>query len=208
MARGYWVVRLDVTDMDTYMARYFAAAAPVIERFGGRFLVLGGAFEAPEPPARNRQVVVEFADYDTALACWNDPAFQAAFAERQKVAHGEHLVIEGYEGGQPAAGVIDRPATGPGTAYWILRIDVRDTEAYKAYVSADALAFQKYRGWYLVRGGRHAAVEGHARSRNVVVAFPDYATALACYRSPEYQNALAFRKIASEGEVVIARGAE
>ncbi len=208
MAKGYWVVRLDVTDMDTYLSRYFAAAAPVIERFGGRFLVLGGAFEAPEPPARNRQVVVEFRDYDTALACWNDPDFQAAFAERQKVAQGEHLVIEGYEGGQPAAGAIDRPASGPGTAYWILRIDVRDTEAYKAYVSADALPLQKYQGWYLVRGGRHAAVEGPARSRNVVLAFRDFATARACYDSPEYQQALAFRKAASEGEVVIVHGVE
>ena len=30
--------------------------------------------------------------------------------------------------------------------------------------------------------------EGTPRARNVVIEFPDYATALACYRSPEYQE--------------------
>jgi uncharacterized protein (DUF1330 family) len=34
-----------------------------------------------------------------------------------------------------------------------------------------------------VRGGKFDAAEGQIRSRNVVIEFPDYATALACYRS-------------------------
>jgi uncharacterized protein (DUF1330 family) len=36
-------------------------------------------------------------------------------------------------------------------------------------------------------------VEGSSRARNVVVEFPDYASALACYRSPEYQKNIKVR---------------
>ena len=49
-------------------------------------------------------------------------------------------------------------------------------------------------------------MHGPARARNVVVAFKDYATALACYRSPEYQHALAFRQKAAEAEVIVIQG--
>ncbi len=38
------------------------------------------------------------------------------------------------------------------------------------------------------------AREGPARSRNVVLEFPDYATALACYHSPEYQGLMAIAR--------------
>nr|WP_256366659.1 DUF1330 domain-containing protein [Ancylobacter sp. TS-1] len=98
------------------------------------------------------------------------------------------------------------PPDGPGTAYWVMRIDVNDLETYKSYVAADALAIRKYQGWFLVRGGRHEAVHGAARSRNVVLAFKDYETALAAYRSPEYQEALGFRTKAAVAEVIAIQG--
>ena len=50
-------------------------------------------------------------------------------------------------------------------------------------------AFRKFGARFLVRGGKFETVEGASRARNVVLEFPDYATALACYRSPEYQPA-------------------
>ena len=67
--------------------------------------------------------------------------------------------------------------------YWLPQIDVSDLEGYKAYMAATPPAHEKYKGVALVRGGRSEVVEGHARSRNVLREFPDYATALACYRS-------------------------
>ncbi|MCK0207010.1 DUF1330 domain-containing protein [Starkeya koreensis] len=87
-----------------------------------------------------------------------------------------------------------------------MRIDVHDPETYKGYITADALAVRKYQGWFLVRGGRHEAVYGPARSRNVVLAFKDYETALAAYRSPEYQAALAIRQKAAVAEAIIIQG--
>jgi uncharacterized protein (DUF1330 family) len=90
--------------------------------------------------------------------------------------------------------------------YWIAHVDVSDPEAYKAYVAANAVAFRKFDGRFLVRGGPSETMEGRLRSRSVVIEFKDYATALACYRSPEYADAMALRKGASIGDLQVIEG--
>jgi uncharacterized protein (DUF1330 family) len=90
--------------------------------------------------------------------------------------------------------------------YWIPHIDVRDPEGYKGYMAATPPAHAKYHGVALVRGGRMEVVEGHARARVVLREFPDYAAALACYRSPEYQSARPLRLATSAGDFVIVEG--
>ena len=90
--------------------------------------------------------------------------------------------------------------------YWVGRVDVSDTVAYKQYVTANAVAFAKYGARFLVRGGQFEAVEGGARSRNVVIEFPSYQTALDCYRSPEYAEAMALRQGASISDLLIIEG--
>ncbi|TMJ05137.1 MAG: DUF1330 domain-containing protein [Alphaproteobacteria bacterium] len=91
-------------------------------------------------------------------------------------------------------------------AYWIVHIDVSNPEGYKAYVAANAEPLRKYGAKFLVRGGQFENPEGKVRSRNVVLEFPDYATALACYNSPEYQRAIALRTPHSTGDVMIIEG--
>ena len=90
--------------------------------------------------------------------------------------------------------------------YWVASVDVHDPEAYKAYVAANAVPFAKYGARFLVRGGAGEAVEGKFRARVVVIEFPDHAAALACYRSPEYAQALALRTAASEADLLIIEG--
>jgi len=90
--------------------------------------------------------------------------------------------------------------------YWLPQIDVSNMEGYKAYMAATPPAHEKYSGVALVRGGRSEVVEGRARSRCVIREFPDYATALACYRSPEYQNARPLRLPHSQCDFVIVEG--
>jgi uncharacterized protein (DUF1330 family) len=90
--------------------------------------------------------------------------------------------------------------------YWIPHIDVTDPEGYKAYMAATPPAHHKYNGVALVRGGKMEVVEGRARARVVLREFPDYATALACYRSPEYQGARPLRLANSTGDFVIVEG--
>jgi uncharacterized protein (DUF1330 family) len=94
MAKGYWVVRVSVRDQERY-PEYLAAARPAFEKFGARFLVRGGPFEAPEGNARERNVVVEFKDRATATACYYSPEYQAARTLRQKYAETEFLIVEG-----------------------------------------------------------------------------------------------------------------
>lgn len=91
-------------------------------------------------------------------------------------------------------------------AYWIARVDVSDETRYRDYVAANAVAFAKYGARFIVRGGPFDNPEGTARARNVVIEFPDLATARACYHSPEYKIALDIRKEVSEGDVVIIEG--
>jgi uncharacterized protein (DUF1330 family) len=58
----------------------------------------------------------------------------------------------------------------------------------------------------LVRGGKMEVVEGHGRGRCVLREFADFATALACYRSDEYQRAKPLRLSHSTCDFVIAEG--
>jgi uncharacterized protein (DUF1330 family) len=90
--------------------------------------------------------------------------------------------------------------------YWIARVDVHNIDGYKDYVAQNGAVFSKYGARFLVRGGQYEAREGAARSRNVVLEFADYAAALACYNSPEYQRLVAMRAPHSEGEIVIIEG--
>ena len=90
--------------------------------------------------------------------------------------------------------------------YWIGRVDVTKPEGYKAYGAALAAVLCKYEAKFLVRGGTFEAVEGKARSRNIVLEFKDYATALACYRSPEYTKARALRAGAVDIDIIVIEG--
>jgi len=91
-------------------------------------------------------------------------------------------------------------------AYWIGRVDVRDEEAYKPYAAANPGIFRKYGGRFVVRSGKYECMEGSSRPRNVVIEFPDYAAALACYRSPEYQANIKVRQPHAIVDLVIVEG--
>ena len=77
--------------------------------------------------------------------------------------------------------------------YWIGRVDVEDADEYRKYVEANADVFAEHGARFLVRGGRFETKEGGSRSRNVVLEFPSYEAALACYESDAYQRILPLR---------------
>jgi len=94
MAKAYWIVRVSVHQPAQYPA-YLAAARPAFEKFGAKFIVRGGAFEQMEGQARERNVVVEFADFVTAIACYRSDEYQKAKAIRQANADADFIIIEG-----------------------------------------------------------------------------------------------------------------
>lgn len=90
--------------------------------------------------------------------------------------------------------------------YWVARIDIDDFETYKTYIAANAAPFAEYGAKFLVRAGHFECREGDSRERNVVIEFPSYEAAKACYDSPEYQAAKALRDPVSRGDLVIVEG--
>jgi uncharacterized protein (DUF1330 family) len=101
MAKGYWVVRIDVTNDQGYDA-YRKANGAALKKYRARFLVRGGKFEAREGTTRARNVVIEFPSYQTALDCFDSPEYQTALALRKGAATNDLIIIEGYDGPQPA----------------------------------------------------------------------------------------------------------
>ncbi len=90
--------------------------------------------------------------------------------------------------------------------YWIGRIDARDEAGFRPYAAANPAIIKKFGGRYVVRSGKFESVEGQCRSHNVVIEFPDYATAMACYRSPEYQENIKRRQPHSIADIVVIEG--
>ncbi len=94
MAKGYWIAHITVNKPDEY-AEYIRLDTPVVERFGGRFIVRGGQSQTPESPQKDRHVVVEFPDYETALACYKCEDYQAAAKIRRATSDSDFVIIEG-----------------------------------------------------------------------------------------------------------------
>ena len=100
MPKGYWIGRVDVSNEDGYKA-YAAANPAIFKKFGGRFVVRAGKFECPEGTSYTRNVVIEFPDYATALACYRSPEYQANIKVRQPHSTADIVIVEGYDGPQP-----------------------------------------------------------------------------------------------------------
>jgi uncharacterized protein (DUF1330 family) len=100
MAKGYWIVSVDIVDRDRYKS-YVAANAAPFAKFGARFLARGGPFETPEGTSRGRHAVIEFPSYEAAIRCWHSPDYQAAMQIRLPGSTADVVIVEGYEGPQP-----------------------------------------------------------------------------------------------------------
>jgi uncharacterized protein (DUF1330 family) len=100
MAKGYWIVRVDITDPERYKS-YITANAEPFKKYGARFLVRGGNFENPEGTGRARNAVIEFPSYQSAVECWHSPEYQRAIKIRQPVSTADLIIVEGYDGPQP-----------------------------------------------------------------------------------------------------------
>jgi uncharacterized protein (DUF1330 family) len=84
-------------------------------------------------------------------------------------------------------------------AYVIVDMKVSDPEQYKQYMAAAPAAVAAAGGEYLVRGGRHEALEGVWQpNRIAMLRFPSYEGAKAFYDDEMYRAARAKRAGATE----------
>jgi uncharacterized protein (DUF1330 family) len=204
MPKGYWIPHLDVSNPQGFQA-YRDMADAAHKRFGSKLLARGGRREVVEGKMRARNVLREFNSYDEAQTFYRCADYSRAHPLREPHSVCDFLIIEGYDGPQPQP-VGTPPAPAALKGYWIAHLDVHDPEGYKPYTVANQIPFGMFGARYLVRAGRCEVMEGRQRSRTVVMEFPSYDAALACYRSPEYQKAKRLRDGKADADLVVIEG--
>jgi uncharacterized protein (DUF1330 family) len=92
---AYVVVEVTVNDSETY-AEYRPLAAAAVEKYGGRYIVRGGAVTPLEGGWQpERFVIIEFPSVAQAQAWYHSPDYQPAAALRHRAADSKMLVVEG-----------------------------------------------------------------------------------------------------------------
>lgn len=94
MPKGYWIIRIDVTQPDAFMA-YANNTGPVLQKYGAKFLVRAGKFRSVEGDNRTRNTLIEFPSYQAALDCWESEEYQALKKIREGACLFDLVVIEG-----------------------------------------------------------------------------------------------------------------
>jgi uncharacterized protein (DUF1330 family) len=93
--KGYVIAEITVTDPEAYK-QYAAAVAPVVAKFGGKYIVRGGQTVAVEGDApAGRIVVIEFDTLAAAKSFEDSADYQAVAALRHKAAHSRLFLVEG-----------------------------------------------------------------------------------------------------------------
>jgi uncharacterized protein (DUF1330 family) len=84
-------------------------------------------------------------------------------------------------------------------AYLIVEMKITDPEQYKQYMAEAPAAVKAFGGEYLVRGGRHEAIEGDwMPARVAMLRFPSYEQAKAFYDDAHYRAVRSKRAGATE----------
>ena len=71
---------------------------------------------------------------------------------------------------------------------------IKDENVLKNYAVKAKEAIEKYKGKFLVRGGKKITTEGDESPRTVVIEFPSFTEAEIFFNSKEYQDAHAILK--------------
>jgi uncharacterized protein (DUF1330 family) len=92
---AYVIADITVTDNETYKG-YQALTPDTIEKYGGRFVVRGGAHEIAEGDWQpGRVVVLEFDDMDAVKRWYDSPEYSEARSIRLRAATGSVIFVEG-----------------------------------------------------------------------------------------------------------------
>lgn len=97
MAKGYWVVHLDVADPAGYGV-YQDFVRPFLAANGGRFIIRGGPQSVEEGEARTRTVIVEFASLADAQRIYRSDEYQNGIKLRAAASTADFVIVEGLDG--------------------------------------------------------------------------------------------------------------
>ena len=92
---AYVIAHIEITDPQTF-EEYRRHVPETLSRYGGRFIIRGGASETLEGTWQpKRIVVIEFPDRATAKAWWSSQEYAGPKALRQRSARSELIVVDG-----------------------------------------------------------------------------------------------------------------
>ena len=96
MKKGYLIVRINIKNAELFQ-QYPPLSTKAVEKFGGKYLIRGGAFEIMEGqwPAE-RTTIVEFESFDKAKEFYNSLEYNEAKKVRQESTDTDFILIEGY----------------------------------------------------------------------------------------------------------------
>ena len=84
--------------------------------------------------------------------------------------------------------------------------DITNEEKLKEYALKARAAVERFKGKFLIRGGKASSKEGEKAPRTVVIEFPSYDEANSFYQSKEYQDAHSILKDHAERQFQIVEG--
>ena len=84
--------------------------------------------------------------------------------------------------------------------------NITSQEKLKEYAVKARVAVEKYKGKFLIRGGKSTVNEGDKSPRTVVIEFPSFDEANTFYRSKEYHEAHIILKGHAERQFQIVEG--
>jgi uncharacterized protein (DUF1330 family) len=93
--KGYIFAEVEITNPDGYKA-YTQQVPATIEKYGGRFIVRGGAAEPLEGDwPKVRRVLLEFPSVDAARRWYRSPEYEKPLALRKANSNGRLILLEG-----------------------------------------------------------------------------------------------------------------
>lgn len=91
---AYWIAHVTVKDPQQYKS-YMALAPLAFQKYHARFLARGENAETLEGKNFIKHVLIEFEDYQTALACYHSEEYRKAREEREKIAEAMIVIVDG-----------------------------------------------------------------------------------------------------------------
>lgn len=93
----YLIIDINVQDPELY-AEYTAQVLPLVERYGGSYLIRGGeVFPVSGDWHPERLVLVQFETMDLVQDFLTSPEYQALIPLRQRASISRSIIAEGYE---------------------------------------------------------------------------------------------------------------
>lgn len=96
MKKGYWIVAYKSISNESSVKAYAALAGPALQASGGRLLTASESrIETHEAGIPQRTIVVEFDNYDAALAAYKTDAYVKALRALGSGAERDFRIVEG-----------------------------------------------------------------------------------------------------------------